>query len=44
MNSFAKRASWIADAMIVRGYEVRDIMGLNSARPHRLSPMAVPSR
>lgn len=32
--------SLIADALIVRGYEVRDIMSLTSAKEHKLSPMA----
>ena len=32
--------SLIADALTARGYEVRDIMSLSSAKPHRLSPMA----
>jgi uncharacterized protein (DUF488 family) len=32
--------SLIADALTARGYEVRDIMSMTSAKPHRLSPMA----
>ncbi|HET6628964.1 MAG TPA: DUF488 domain-containing protein [Woeseiaceae bacterium] len=32
--------SLIADALIVRGYEVRDIMSEKSAKPHKLNPMA----
>ena len=32
--------SLIADALIVRGYEVRDIMSLTNATVHKLSPMA----
>lgn len=32
--------SMIADALIVRGHEVRDIMGTASAKPRRLNPMA----
>lgn len=32
--------SMIADALIVRGFEVRDIMSATSARPRALSPMA----
>lgn len=32
--------SLIADALIVRGYEVRDIMSEKSARPRKLNPMA----
>jgi uncharacterized protein (DUF488 family) len=32
--------SLIADALISRGYEVRDIMTPTSARPHKLNPMA----
>jgi uncharacterized protein (DUF488 family) len=32
--------SLIADALIARGYEVRDIMSTTSAKPHVLSPMA----
>ncbi len=32
--------SLIADALIARGYEVRDIMSAASARPHILNPMA----
>ncbi len=32
--------SLIADALIVRGYEVRDIMSATSAKPHRLTPIA----
>ena len=32
--------SLIADALIARGYEVRDIMSAASAKPHRLNPMA----
>ncbi len=32
--------SLIGDALIVRGYEVRDIMSATSARPHALNPMA----
>ena len=31
--------SLIADALIVRGFEVRDIMSATSARPHLLNPM-----
>ena len=30
----------IADALIVRGYEVRDIMSATSAKPRTLNPMA----
>jgi uncharacterized protein (DUF488 family) len=32
--------SLIADALIARGYEVRDIMSAASAKPHILNPMA----
>ena len=32
--------SLIADALIVRGFEVRDIMSATSAKVHELSPMA----
>lgn len=32
--------SMIADAMIVRGFEVRDIMSATNARPRTLNPMA----
>jgi uncharacterized protein (DUF488 family) len=32
--------SLIADALVARGYEVRDIMSAASARPHILNPMA----
>lgn len=32
--------SLIADALVARGYEVRDIMSTTSARPHILNPMA----
>ena len=32
--------SLIADALTARGYEVRDIMSLQSAKLHRLSPIA----
>jgi uncharacterized protein (DUF488 family) len=32
--------SLIADALVARGYEVRDIMSIASARPHILNPMA----
>lgn len=32
--------SLIADALIARGYEVRDIMSATSAKPHVLMPMA----
>jgi uncharacterized protein (DUF488 family) len=32
--------SLIADALSARGYEVRDIMSVASARPHILNPMA----
>ena len=32
--------SLIADALIVRGYEVRDIMSEKSAKPRKLNPMA----
>jgi uncharacterized protein (DUF488 family) len=32
--------SLIADALIVRGHEVRDIMSAASAKPHALNPMA----
>lgn len=32
--------SLIADALIVRGYEVRDIMTEKSAKPRKLNPMA----
>jgi uncharacterized protein (DUF488 family) len=32
--------SLIADALIVRGYEVRDIMSATSAKPHALMSMA----
>lgn len=32
--------SLIADALTVRGYEVRDIMSATNARPHVLNPMA----
>jgi len=32
--------SLIADALIARGYEVRDIMSVASAKPHILNPMA----
>jgi uncharacterized protein (DUF488 family) len=32
--------SLIADALIARGFEVRDIMSAASARPHHLNPMA----
>ena len=32
--------SLIADALIARGYEVRDIMSVTSAKPHVLTPMA----
>lgn len=32
--------SLIADALIVRGYEVRDIMSGKSAKPRKLNPMA----
>jgi uncharacterized protein (DUF488 family) len=32
--------SLIADALIARGYEVRDIMSATTARPHALNPMA----
>ncbi|HEX2139867.1 MAG TPA: DUF488 domain-containing protein [Woeseiaceae bacterium] len=32
--------SMIADALIVRGHEVRDIMSGKSAKPRRLNPMA----
>lgn len=32
--------SLIADALVARGYEVRDIMSVASARPHILQPMA----
>ena len=32
--------SLIADALIARGYEVRDIMSATSVRPHALNPMA----
>lgn len=33
--------SLIADALIVRGWEVRDIMSATQAKPHTLMPMAV---
>lgn len=32
--------SLIADALTVRGFEVRDIMSVTSAKPHKLNPMA----
>jgi len=32
--------SLIADALTARGYEVRDIMSVTSAKPHVLTPMA----
>ncbi len=32
--------SLIGDALVVRGIEVQDIMGINSVRPHTLTPMA----
>lgn len=32
--------SLIADALTVRGYEVRDIMSVTNAKPHTLMPMA----
>ena len=32
--------SLIADALVARGYEVRDIMSAASAKPHSLNPMA----
>jgi uncharacterized protein (DUF488 family) len=32
--------SLIADALVARGYEVRDIMSAASAKPHILNPMA----
>jgi uncharacterized protein (DUF488 family) len=32
--------SLIADALTARGYGVRDIMSVTSAKPHRLTPMA----
>jgi uncharacterized protein (DUF488 family) len=32
--------SLIADALVVRGYEVQDIMSVASAKPHILKPMA----
>jgi uncharacterized protein (DUF488 family) len=32
--------SLIADALVSRGYEVRDIMSATSAKPHALMPMA----
>ena len=32
--------SLIADALTARGYEVRDIMSVTSAKPHVLMPMA----
>ena len=32
--------SLIADALIARGYEVRDIMSVAPAKPHLLNPMA----
>jgi uncharacterized protein (DUF488 family) len=32
--------SLIADALVARGYEVRDIMRTASAKPHNLNPMA----
>ncbi len=32
--------SLIADALTARGYEVRDIMSVTSAKPHVLNPMA----
>jgi uncharacterized protein (DUF488 family) len=32
--------SLIADALIVRGHEVRDIMSATNAKPHTLNPMA----
>lgn len=32
--------SLIADALTVRGYEVRNIMSVMSAKPHELNPMA----
>ena len=32
--------SLIADALTVRGYEVRDIMSITSSKPHKLNPMA----
>jgi uncharacterized protein (DUF488 family) len=32
--------SMIADALIARGYEVRDIMSATSAKPRTLNPMA----
>jgi uncharacterized protein (DUF488 family) len=32
--------SLIADALTARGYEVRDIMSVTSAKPHSLTPMA----
>jgi uncharacterized protein (DUF488 family) len=32
--------SLIADALIARGYEIRDIMSVTSAKPHVLMPMA----
>ena len=32
--------SLIADALTARGYQVRDIMSVTSAKPHRLTPMA----
>jgi uncharacterized protein (DUF488 family) len=32
--------SLIADALVARGYEVRDIRSVASAKPHILNPMA----
>jgi uncharacterized protein (DUF488 family) len=32
--------SLIADALTARGYEIRDIMSVTSAKPHVLTPMA----
>jgi uncharacterized protein (DUF488 family) len=32
--------SLIADALTARGYQVQDILGVTSAKPHRLTPMA----
>jgi uncharacterized protein (DUF488 family) len=32
--------SLIADALVARGYEVRDIISLTSAKSHQLSPLA----
>ena len=32
--------SLIADALTARGYEVRDIMSVTSAKPHVLTPFA----